>query len=74
LKCERAQAIRRSNSLLVRKRPFLTRVSGGCGECRHPIPGEQVVEGAHRVAIEQSFQHVPEIGERLDVVEFGSGQ
>ena len=52
------------------KRPFLTRGSSG-GFQPGPIPLQQLVELAHRIAIGQTFQHVSEIGERLDVVELG---
>src|SRR5215216_2573803 len=54
-----------------RKRPFLTRVVR-----RRPsagsIPGQQVVEAAHRVG--QAFENVPKIGERLDVIKLRGRQ
>src|SRR5271169_6212265 len=40
---------------------------------RLPIPGQQVIEPAHGIAVGQAFQHVVEVGERLDVVEFSGG-
>ena len=38
-----------------------------------PIPGEQVVDSAHGMAVCHAVKDVFEIGERLDVVELGGG-
>ncbi len=55
----------------MRKRPFLTRRSG-FGVGRVPIPGEEVIEPAHRVSVGHAFQDILEISERLDIIELGS--
>ena len=38
-----------------------------------PIPRQQIVEPAHGVAVCHALEHVFKVGERLDIVEFGSG-
>ena len=58
--------------LTSRKRPFLTRA--GCCAAGGPIPRQQVIEPAHRMAVGHAFQNVLEIGERLDVIELCGGQ
>ena len=39
-----------------------------------PVPGQQVVEPAHGMAVGHALEHVLEIGEGLDVVELGGGE
>ena len=56
----------------LRKRPFLAR-SLGLSAYWLPVPGQQVIEPAHRVAVRHAMQHVLEIGEGLDVVELCGG-
>jgi hypothetical protein len=55
-----------------RKRPFLTRRSGSWS-FKGPIPGQEFIEPGHWMAAGHAFQHVLEVGEGLDVIEFCSG-
>ena len=51
-----------------RKRPFLTRRSGG-----RPVPGQEVVEAVGRMTVGHALEDVLEVGVRLAVVELGGG-
>ena len=63
-----------ARSLFARNRPFLARGSGCCGDWRGPVPGQEVVEPAHWIAVGQAFENVFEVGERLDVIQLCGGQ
>jgi pimeloyl-ACP methyl ester carboxylesterase len=53
----------------LRKRPFLTRGSGGSDDWRGPVPRQQFIEAAHGMSAGHALQHILEVGEWLDVVE-----
>jgi hypothetical protein len=39
-----------------------------------PVPRQQLIEPARRMALNHSFEHISEIGKGLDVVELGRGE
>jgi hypothetical protein len=45
----------------------------GCSLQAAPIPRQQLIEPAHRMAAGHPLQRVLEVGERLDVIEFRGG-
>ena len=54
--------------LIIRKRPGVARRSGVDGRWR-PVPGQEVVETVHGMAVGHAPENVAKVGIGLDVVE-----